>query len=133
MEHHRMNLNQCNHRRMLIKRPKRSVSLSAVILAFEDASGYLNHSHVKRMERNGSVHLGIIVVDGDADKTRNGNRVLESLDEKRSNLFHVLPGQDYCLHVFIKGKVLVKEQKGVCEIDVLTQMKFSVNVAEDSS
>lgn len=51
---------------------KHSVSPSSVILAFEDASGYLNNSHVKRMECNGSVHLCIIVVDGDADKPNNG-------------------------------------------------------------
>lgn len=58
------------------------VSLSSVISAFEDASGYLNYSHVKRMEFNGSVHLCIIAVDGDADKPHNGNIDLGSLDEK---------------------------------------------------
>lgn len=56
----------------MLFRQKHSVSLSSVISAFEDASGCLNDSHVKRMERNGSVHLCIIVVDGDADKTNNG-------------------------------------------------------------
>lgn len=56
----------------MLFRQKHSVSLSSVISAFEDACGYLNNSHVKRMECGGSVHLWAIVVDGDADKPNSG-------------------------------------------------------------
>lgn len=56
----------------MLLRQKHLVSLSSVILAFEEASGYMNYSHVKRMECNGSVHLCIIAVHGVADKPHNG-------------------------------------------------------------
>lgn len=50
----------------------KAFSLSSVVFAFEDASGCLSNLRVKRVERSGSVHLCVVVLDGDAGKLITG-------------------------------------------------------------